>query len=89
MSFFIDTDLMNKVKSKILILVLSLPLWLLLYLNLEKITDLLIFSFIGLTPKTHLTDAIWFFVFEVPKVLLLLTIIVFVVGIIRSYFSPE
>ena len=89
MSFFIDTDLKNKVKSKILFLVLLLPLWLLLYLNLEKITDLLIFSLIGLTPKTHLTDAIWFFVFEVPKVLLLLTLIVFVVGIIRSYFSPE
>ena len=39
--------------------------------------------------NTHLTDAVWFFVFEVPKVLLLLTLIVFVVGIIRSYFSPE
>lgn len=89
MSFFINTDLKNKVKSKILFLVLLLPLWLLLYLNLEKITDLLIFSLIGLTPKTHLTDAVWFFVFEVPKVLLLLTIIVFIVGIIRSYFSPE
>ena len=80
---------MNKVKSKILFLVLLLPLWLLLYLNLEKITDLLIFSLIGLTPKTNITDAVWFFVFEVPKVLLLLTLIVFVVGIIRSYFSPE
>ncbi|MFA7420862.1 MAG: permease [Melioribacteraceae bacterium] len=43
----------------------------------------------GLEKGTHLTEAIWFFVFEVPKVLLLLTIIVFVVGIIRSYFSPE
>ena len=37
----------------------------------------------------HLTDAIWFFIFEVPKVLLLLTLIVFGVGIVRSYFSPE
>lgn len=82
-------ELLNKAKSKILIAVLLFPLWLLLYLNLEKITDLLIFSLIGLTPKTHLTDAVWFFVFEVPKVLLLLTLIVFVVGIIRSYFSPE
>ncbi len=80
---------MNTAKSKILILVLLFPLWLLLYLNLESITDLLIFSLIGITPKTHLTDAIWFFVFEVPKVLLLLTLIVFVVGIIRTYFSPE
>lgn len=58
-------------------------------MNLEKITDLLIFSLIGLTTKTHLTDAVWFFVFEVPKVLMLLTLIVFVVGIIRTYFSPE
>jgi hypothetical protein len=39
--------------------------------------------------SSHLTEAVWFFVFEVPKVLLLLTGIVFVVGIIRSYFSPE
>ncbi len=30
-----------------------------------------------------------FFVFEFPKVLLLLTLIIFFVGIIRSYFSPE
>ena len=89
MNSFVETELFNKVKSKILIPVLLFPLWLLLYLNLEKITDLLLFSLLGLTPKTHLTDAIWFFVFEVPKVLLLLTLIVFVVGIIRSYFSPE
>ena len=38
---------------------------------------------------SHLTNAVWFFVYEVPKVLLLLTLIVFGVGIIRSYFSPE
>ena len=78
-----------KIKPKILIPVLLFPLWLLLYLSLEKITDLLIFSLLGLTPKTHLTDTVWFFVFEVPKVLLLLALIVFVVGIIRTYFSPE
>jgi uncharacterized protein len=37
----------------------------------------------------RLTDALSFFIYEVPKVLLLLILIVFVVGIIRSYFSPE
>lgn len=89
MNSFIEKKLLNEVKSKILTILLLFGLWLLLYLNLEKITNLLIFSLIDLTPKTHLTDAIWFFVFEVPKVLLLLILIVFVVGIIRSYFSPE
>jgi uncharacterized membrane protein YraQ (UPF0718 family) len=76
-------------KSRYLIPILLLPLWILFYISLEKIADLLVFSLIGFIPNTHLTDAVWFFVFEVPKVLLLLTLIVFVVGIIRSYFSPE
>ncbi len=89
MNSFVENKLLNEVKSKILTIVLFFGLWLLLYLNLEKITNLLIFSLIDLTPKTHLTDAVWFFVFEVPKVLLLLILIVFAVGIIRSYFSPE
>ena len=44
---------------------------------------------LGLTPGTHLGAAVEFFVFEVPKVLLLLTLIVFVVGIVRSFFTPE
>jgi uncharacterized membrane protein YraQ (UPF0718 family) len=35
------------------------------------------------------TEAVWFFVYEVPKVLLLLILIIFIVGIIRSFFSPE
>jgi uncharacterized protein len=37
----------------------------------------------------HLTEALRFFIFEVPKVLMLLTLIIFFVGIIRSYFSAE
>ena len=37
----------------------------------------------------HLAAALQFFVFETPKVLMLLTLVVFVVGIIRSFFTPE
>lgn len=74
---------------KYLIPILLLPVWLLVYFNLETITDFVIYKIAWLEKGTHLTEAIWFFVYEVPKVLLLLTIIVFGVGIIRSYFSPE
>jgi hypothetical protein len=38
---------------------------------------------------TPFTEAIRFFVFEFPKVMMLLTLIIFVVGIIRTYFTPE
>ena len=37
----------------------------------------------------HLAETLWFFIFEFPKVMLLLTLIIFFVGIIRTYFTPE
>lgn len=76
-------------KNKIIILSSFLLFWILIYLNLNALTDFLVYSIIGLEKDTHLTNAIWFFIYEVPKVLLLLVLIVFAVGIIRSYFSPE
>lgn len=39
--------------------------------------------------KEGYARGIEFFIFEVPKVLLLLTLIVFIMGIVRTYFSPE
>lgn len=46
----------------------------------------------GLFPvsrESHAGEAIAFFAYDVPKVLLLLTGIVFVTGVLRSWFSPE
>tara|TARA_R110002126_G_scaffold286859_1_gene439068 strand:+ start:26419 stop:27477 length:1059 start_codon:yes stop_codon:yes gene_type:complete len=46
----------------------------------------------GLFPvarDSHTGEAIAFFAYDVPKVLLLLTGIVFVTGVLRSWFSPE
>lgn len=42
-----------------------------------------------MTEGAHLTETLRFFVFEFPKVMLLLTLIIFFVGIIRTYFTPE
>ena len=76
-------------QNKIFLLLSAFIIWLLLYLELGFISNLLVYSILGMVPGQKLTDAIWFFVYEVPKVLLLLTLVVFVVGIIRTYFSPE
>jgi uncharacterized membrane protein YraQ (UPF0718 family) len=59
------------------------------YHYLQPITDWLIDSAFGLEQGTRLTESLRFFIFEMPKVLMLLTLIIFFVGIIRSYFSPE
>lgn len=58
-------------------------------MSLEKIANFLVYDVFAMVEGKHLTDSVWFFVFEVPKVMLLLVLIVFVVGIIRSWFSPE
>jgi uncharacterized membrane protein YraQ (UPF0718 family) len=49
----------------------------------------LTYSLIGLDKSTHLGASVEFFLFETPKVLMLLVLIVFVVGIIRSFFTAE
>ncbi len=89
MNSFVEIKLINKENVKITILFLLLPLWLLLYLSLQSITDWIVYDLVNLPRDSHLTSAINFFIFEVPKVMLLLILIVFAVGIIRSYFSPE
>jgi len=78
---------MSKVKPYYLFLLL--PVWILLYYYLDVISNFIVFTLFGLNPASQFADAAKFFMLEVPKVLLLLTLIVFAVGIVRSFFSPE
>ena len=80
---------MHKIKTNIWLPFVLLPFWYLLYSNLQLATDWLIDSVFGMTKGAHLTEAVRFFVFEFPKVILLLTLIIFLVGIIRTFFTPE
>ena len=60
-----------------------------LYTQLQWIARFVTYDVARLAPGSHLGAAVEFFVFEVPKVLLLLTGVVFVVGVLRSFFTPE
>jgi uncharacterized membrane protein YraQ (UPF0718 family) len=71
------------------IAIILLPVWYFIYHFLQPMTDWLIDTVFGMQKGTHFTEAFRFFIFEVPKVLMLLALIIFFVGIIRSYFSPE
>jgi len=79
----------ERTKMRVWLPAVLVPIFVLLYLYLEVGVNWLVYSLLSLDRDSHLTEALRFFVFEVPKVLLLLTAIVFVVGIIRTYFSPE
>jgi len=67
----------------------SLAIWWLVYRSLAPFAAWFTYSLLPLTRGSHLASAVEFFVYESPKVLLLLTLIVFGVGIVRSFFTPE
>ena len=56
---------------------------------IKSFADYIVFTLIGLMPGSHSGEALNFFIYDTIKIFLLLTTIVFVVAIIRSYFSPE
>lgn len=62
--------------------------WILLYRQLIPFSEWATALF-PITRDSHTGEAIAFFLYDVPKVLLLLTLIVFVTGVLRSWFSPE
>jgi uncharacterized membrane protein YraQ (UPF0718 family) len=67
----------------------AVVVWALVYGSLQPFAAWLTYSAIGLTRGTHLAAAVEFFVFESPKVLMLLVLVVFGVGIVRTFFTPE
>lgn len=62
--------------------------WWMLYSQLVPFSEW-VTALLPVVRDSHTGEAIAFFVYDVPKVLLLLTGIVFVTGVLRSWFSPE
>ena len=83
---------MNEADSRLarwlLGLAVVVPAWVLIYGHLTEFADAMI-SLFGLTRETRLGEAIHFFFYDTPKVLLLLTAVVFLMGIIHTFVSPE
>lgn len=64
-------------------------LWLVAYRALQPVADWFTGRVLGLDAARPLGAAVAFFLYEAPKVLLLLVAVVFGVGIVRSFFTPE
>ncbi|MFN3972516.1 MAG: permease [Gemmobacter sp.] len=69
-------------------LVAFFVVWWLVYGQLIPFSEL-VTSLFPVERHSHTGEAIAFFSYDVPKVMMLLTLIVFAMGVVRSYFSPE
>ena len=75
-------------KNPIGTIAIFLLLWIVLYSALRPLADAFII-FTRLPQGERFAEAVRFFVYEAPKVFLLLTLVIFAVGIVRTYFSQE
>lgn len=63
--------------------------WVALLSLAKPLSHWLTYGLLRLEEGTRLASAVEFFLYDAPKVLLLLVGVIFVMGIIRTYFTPE
>jgi uncharacterized membrane protein YraQ (UPF0718 family) len=63
--------------------------WWLVYNSLQPLADWITFSLLGLSPESALGSALAFFLYDVPKILLLLSGMIFLITTLRTFFSAE
>ena len=83
-----DTRTQGRLTQWLVVVFMASGLWVVAYSYLTDFANAALALF-GLTRDTRLGEAIHFFLYDTPKVLLLLTGIVFVMGIIQTFFAPE
>ncbi len=94
-----DSRMESKVNNKnkanlvlgfsLLIITVGVYLWWLIYKSLPGISSWATYSLLKIDKGSHLGSSIEFFLYDTPKVMMLLFIVVFGVGVLRSFFTPE
>jgi uncharacterized protein len=56
---------------------------------LEMLSRYIVYDLLRLSQNTHLSGALEFFIYDIIKIFLLLSVIIFAISFIRSYFPPE
>jgi len=69
-------------------LLIAAVIWFAIYKSLEPLSHILVDT-LPLEKSSHAYDALQFFLYDTPKVLLLLVGVVMVMGMVNSYFTPE
>ncbi|MCI0475125.1 MAG: permease [Anaerolineales bacterium] len=64
-------------------------LWYVAYTILQPVTEFVTFDLLRFARGSHLGEAVAFFLYDVPKILLLLSAMIFIITIIRTFFSAE
>jgi len=76
-------------RNKSIIYIPILLLWILIYIYKEESTNFIVYNWLSMPYESNLSNTIWFFISTLQKIFLLLILVIFLAGIVRSWFSPE
>jgi uncharacterized membrane protein YraQ (UPF0718 family) len=82
-------DLPLKRLGKLALLALALLAWYPVYSRLVPFSNWVAYDLFGIAHGSHLGESVAFFFLDIPKVFMLLLLIVWAVGVVRSFFTPE
>ena len=63
--------------------------WIVAYNNLQSIADWLTYSLLGLSHESEIGQALNFFIYDVPKLLLLLSGMIFLITLVQTFINVE
>jgi uncharacterized membrane protein YraQ (UPF0718 family) len=89
MTTLIPSTLPHSNKRLFAILAFTLFAWLAAYNIIQPLADWISYSALGLARDSRFGTSLAFFLYDVPKILLLLSGMVFAISIVRTFFSPE
>src|SRR5512146_1419109 len=69
--------------------ILAALVWWVLYTLLQPAAEFITFDLVRLARGSQFGEAVAFFLYDVPKILLLLSGMIFVITIVRTFFSAE
>jgi uncharacterized protein len=73
----------------VLLLLAVVAIWVIAYSYIQPLANWLSFGLFGLSKESHVGESVAFFLYDVPKILLLLSGMIFLISILRTFFSPE
>ncbi|GAB1420232.1 permease [Anaerolineales bacterium] len=80
----IDTD-----RRAFLIVALLAIVWIILYNNLQSIADWITYTLLQLSQESHFGASLNFFLYDVPKILLLLSGMIFLITLLQTFIDTN
>ena len=76
-------------RNKSIIYTIAILLWIFLFVYKEQSSNFIVYNWMKMPYESNLSNTVWFFIGTLQKIFYLLILVIFLSGVVRSYFSPE